>query len=71
MDVAGVDAKTDADAKTVADAEIDTDAEAGAVANAETDTDGDAITDKLEYPLFFVRESPHLLYLKGVFYKLG
>ena len=55
MDVAGVDAKTDADAETVADAEIDTDAEAGAVANAETDTDGDAITDKLEYPLFFLR----------------
>ena len=65
MDVAGADVKTDVDA------EIDTDAEAGAVANAETDTDGDAITDKLEYPLFFVRESPHLLYLKGVFYKLG
>ena len=57
MDVAGVDAKTDADA------EIDTDAEAGAVANAETDTDGDAITDKLEYPHFFVRESPHPLSL--------
>ena len=61
MDVAGTDAETDADA------EIDTDAEAGAVANAETDTDGDAITDKLEYPHFFVRESPHLLYLIPIY----
>lgn len=61
MDVAGADVKTDVDA------EIEADAEADAVANAETDTDGDAITDKLEYPHFFVRESPHLLYLKGVF----
>ena len=61
MDVAGADVKTDVDA------EIDTDAEAGAVANAETDTDGDAITDKLEYPLFFVRESPHLLYLIPIY----
>ena len=61
MDVAGTDAETDVDAEIEADTETD------AVANAETDTDGDVITDKLEHPHFFVRESPHLLYLLGVF----